>query len=102
MRIEHPKRFGAYLMAKRKESGLHPRLVAEKVGIDQRTLYLIETGQIGGQVGAEIDDDILDGLTDAIPGFSVATSPGVTGPPMSQAQLAEGGITPPGNIVPYR
>ncbi len=100
MRIHNPKRFGMHITLKRKEAGLHPRAVAQAVGIDQRMLFAIEQGQVGGPDGADIDDELLEALTDAIPGLSLATSPGVTGRPLTKAELEDGGIqvptSPPG------
>lgn len=87
MRIHDPKRFGTHMMLLRKNAGISLDQACEKMGIPKKLYAAIEAGKIG----RELDDEMIDEWMSWLPGFSPATAPGVTGPPLRRADLDRDG-----------
>jgi hypothetical protein len=81
--IADPKRFGTHLMLLRKNAGITLDSACEKMGMDKKIYASIEKGFLG----KGLEDDIIDELMNWLPGFSLATSPGVTGPPIRKSDV---------------
>lgn len=89
MRIADPKRFGTHLMLLRKNAGITLDTACQKMGMDKKMYAAVEQGRMGKTF--DLDDDLVDELMNWLPGFSPATAPGVTGPPIRKQDVDRDG-----------
>lgn len=83
MRIYDPPKFGAHLKSLRMKNSVSVETMAEATGFPIKMYEALEEGL----VGSKLDGKMIDALVEAIPGLSLATSPGVFPPPISRAQM---------------
>lgn len=82
MTIYNPVLFGNHLMRIRKQAGLKPKQVAEKLGMHIMVYLKLEQGKI-----QHIDEEIFDTMMDVIPGFSPSLIKGLNAPSINKEYL---------------
>jgi hypothetical protein len=83
MRIHDPRVFGAHIKSLREEGLVTVNDMAKATEMDPDMYRRLEAGMIGSSITGEM----IDVLVEAIPGLSLATSPGVFPPSISPSKF---------------